>query len=143
MDSISTVLDKGIFYFNYFYSSVHVFHADVHMFSPPHTSPQIYSSSRITGGILHGHALGNTLNAADHEDVFHDTLLPISGKVLIYYSEKDPADLTIEKMKPTTFIKHQVTSSIQPVLTSVAEKYSPIQSKYLVLIIRLKLTSCD
>ena len=142
MDSLSTVQDKGIFYLIISMAWSYIFYVDVHMGSP-HTPPKLYGSSRITGGILCGHALGNTLNAADHKDVSYDMLLPIPGKVLIYYSEKDPANLTIENMKPTTFIKHQVTFSIRPVLTKVAEKYSPIQSKYLVLIIKLKLTSWD
>ena len=112
MDSSSTVQDKGIFYLIISMAWSHIFYVDVHMGSPPHTPPKLYGSSRITGGILHGHALSNTLNAADYKDFSYDMLLPIPGKVLIYYSEKDPANLTIENMKPTTFIKHQMTSSI-------------------------------
>ncbi|KAF8804433.1 hypothetical protein BYT27DRAFT_7107409, partial [Phlegmacium glaucopus] len=92
------------------------------MLSPP----RLHGSSRTTGGILRGHALGNTLNAADFDDV-SDMLHPIPGKVLVYSSNQDPANLSLEDLKPTTFVKHNVTSSIRPVLAKVAEKYSPIQ----------------
>ena len=68
MDSSSTVQDKGIFYLIISMAWSHIFYVDVHMGSP-HTPPKLYGSSRITGGILCGHALGNTLNVADHKDV--------------------------------------------------------------------------
>ena len=100
---------------------------DIKMHSPPISPPRLHGSSRTTGGILRGHALGNTLNAADFKDVA-DIHHPIPGKVFIYSSNQDPANLSIQNMKPSTFIKLNVTTSIQPVLTKVAEKYSPIRS---------------
>ena len=93
-----------------------------------HSPPRLYGSSRTTGGILRGNTLGNTMNTADFDDIV-DVLHPISGKVLVYSSNQDPANLSIQTMKPSTFIKHNITSSIQPVLKKVAEKYSPIQSE--------------
>lgn len=72
--------------------------------------------------------LGNTDNAADFGDVA-DVLLSTPGKVLVYSSDQDPANLSIQNMKPSAFIKHNVTLSIQPVLAKVAEKYSPIRSE--------------
>jgi hypothetical protein len=93
-----------------------------------HSPPRLHGSSRMTGGILRGHALGNAFNAADFNDVT-DVYHPIRGKVLVYSSNQDPANLSIQNMKPSAFIKHIVTSSIQPVLTKVAEKYSPIRSE--------------
>jgi hypothetical protein len=88
----------------------------------------------MTGGILRGRALGNAFNAADYGDAL-DALYPITGKVLVYSSNQDPANLTIQDMKPTTFIRHDVTPSIQPILAKVADKYSPIRSKlYLIMI---------
>jgi hypothetical protein len=72
--------------------------------------------------------LGNAFNAADFEGSL-DVLHPIPGKVLVYSSTQDPANLSIQNMKPSAFIKHNVTSSIQPVLAKVAEKYSPIRSE--------------
>ncbi|KAF8806945.1 hypothetical protein BYT27DRAFT_7167214 [Phlegmacium glaucopus] len=99
------------------------------MDSPPHTPPRPYGSSRMTGGILRGHALGNTLNAADFQSS-EPVLHPVIGKVLVYASTEDPANLSVQNMKPTTFVKHQVTLSLRPVLSKVADKYSPIRSKY-------------
>jgi hypothetical protein len=95
------------------------------MNSPP-ISP--HGSSRTTGGFLRGRALGNMDNAADFDDVV-DVLHPIPGKVFVYSSNQDPANLSIQTMKPSAFIKHNVTRSIQPVLAKVAEKYSPIRSE--------------
>ena len=98
------------------------------MNSPPTSPPRLYGSSRMTGGIFRGRALGNTSNAADFNDVM-DEHHPIPGKVFVYSSNQDPANLSIETLKPSTFIKHDVTRSIQPVLTKVADKYSPIRSE--------------
>ena len=82
----------------------------------------------MTGGVIRGHAFGNTLNAADYHDDMEDMLFPVQGKVLVYSSNEDPANLNVEGMKPTLFIKHNVTKSIQPILSKVGIKYSPIQS---------------
>lgn len=97
----------------------------------PLTSPPPHGSSRMTGGIFCGNALGNALNTADFNDAATDVLHPILGKVLVYSSNQDPANLSIQDMKPSAFIKHNVTPSIKPVLKKVAEKYSPIQSELL------------
>ena len=102
---------------------------DIKMNSPPITPPP-HGSSRMTGGIFRGNALGNALNTADFDDVV-DVLHPILGKVFVYSSNQDPANLSIQDMKPSAFIKHIVTSSIKPILTKVAEKYSPIRSESL------------
>ena len=98
------------------------------MNSPPASPPHLHGSSRVMGGILRGRALGNTFNAADFQDV-EDVLHPMPGKVFVYSSNQDPANLSIQTMKPSAFIKHDVTPSIQPVLSKVAEKYSPIRSE--------------
>ena len=73
------------------------------MNSPPTSPPCPYGSSRMTGGILHGQALGNVLNVVDFDDVM-DVLHPISGKVLVYSSNQDPANLSIQKMKPSALL---------------------------------------
>jgi len=127
------VVDQGmliLFCYYYLFNCIIIFNLDVHMQSPPHTPLMLYGSSRITGGSLRGRALGNVLNAADLGDISEDIFHPLPGKVFVYYSTGDPANLTIQNMKPTTFIKHDVTSSIQAVLAKVADKYSPIRSKF-------------
>lgn len=100
------------------------------MDSPPNSPPRPHGSSRMTGGIFRGNALGNAINSADFNDAA-DVLHPILGKVLVYSSNQDPANLSIQDMKPSAFIKHDITSSIKPILTKVAEKYSPIRSELL------------
>ena len=119
--------DIGMVYICYCYL-LFMLSLDVKMNSPPITPPRPYGSSRTTDGIFRNRALGNTYNAADFSDVA-DVLHPIPGKVLVYSSNQDPANLSIQTMKPSAFIKHDVTRSIQPVLTKVAEKYSPIRSE--------------
>ena len=130
------VVDKGmliLFCYYYLFICIMIFNLDVHMQSPPRTPLMLYGSSRTTGGFLRGRALGNVLNAADLGGISEDILHPRPGKVFVYYSTGDPANLTIQNMKPTTFIKHNVTSSIQTVLAKVADKYSPIRSKFIYL----------
>ena len=100
------------------------------MDSPPTSQPHPHGSSRMTGGIFRGHALGNALNTADFNDAL-DVLHPILGKVLVYSSNQDPANLSIQDMKHSAFIKHNVTPSIKPIPTKVAEKYSPVLSELL------------
>ena len=109
--------------------AVPVLALDVKMASPPISPPHLYGSSRETGGIFHNCALGSTYNAADFNDVAEDVLHPIPGKVLVYSSNQDPANLSIQTMKPSAFVKHDVMRSIQPVLRKVADKYSPIRSE--------------
>ena len=105
-----------------------VFALDIKMASRP---LRLYGSLRETGGIFRNRALGNTYNAADFNDVVDvvDVLHPIPEKVLVYSSSQDPSNLSIQTMKPSAFVKHDVTRSIQPVLRKVAEKYSPIRSE--------------
>ena len=100
---------------------------DITMHSPT-TPPHPHGSSRMTDGVFRGRALGNKVNAADFKDV-KDVLHPIPGKVYVYSSNQDPASLSIESMKPSAFIKYIVMTSIESVLTKVAEKYSPIRSE--------------
>ena len=92
----------------------------------------LYACITQTGGILRGRALDNASNAADNDDAL-DVFYPIPGKILVYSSNQDPSNLTVQNMKPTTFVRHDVTIySTYP--CQVAEKYSPIQSElYLVI----------
>jgi len=90
--------------------------------------PRLYGSSRTTGGIIRGRAFGNMLNAADINDHIEETHFPVPGRVLVYSSPEDPANLNIGMMKPTLFVKHDVTPSIQPILSKVGGRYSPIRS---------------
>jgi hypothetical protein len=128
IDITTTPFDQGIFIFIFIfkYILVLIYKIDIKMHSPP----RLHGSSRMTGGIIRGHALGNMLNAADLDNNTPDLTFPIPGKVLVYSSNQDPANLNVQDMKPSTFVKHPVTSSIQDVLSKVSGRYSPIQSKF-------------
>ena len=102
---------------------------DITMHSPQNSPPRLYGASRTTGGIIRGRAFGNTVNAADICDEVTETLFPVPSKVLVFSSADDPANLNVEQMKPTLFIKHLVTPTIQPVLSKISGRFSPIQSQ--------------
>ena len=99
------------------------------MKSPMNSPPRLHGSSKVTGGIIRGRALGNMLNAADLDDLAEEMVFPVMGKVLVYSSDQDPANLSTGSMKPTMFLKHKVTWSISDVLSKVSGRYSPVQSK--------------
>ncbi|MGB8538604.1 MAG: hypothetical protein WCD57_19430 [Acidobacteriaceae bacterium] len=90
---------------------------------------RLEGSSRVTGGFSRGHALGNVFNFADAEDVAMDnTIGSAEGKVLLYFSNQNPADVNFEA-KPSASFKHEVVSTVKPVLKAISGKFSPIKSK--------------
>lgn len=97
------------------------------MASPPH-SPPAYGSSRTTGGVFRGRALGNTFNFADADDMDlrHDDQLlgPIMGKVLCFHSPVDPT-----VTKPDLFFNMEVVPNLGPVLQKFGRLHSPVRSK--------------
>jgi len=99
---------------------------DVPMTSPTASPLQnLQGASRITGGIIHGRALGNVFNMAD-ADSGDDMAVPRTGKVHLYSSLVNPADV-----KPPCVPTINVHFSMEPILKSIAAKWSPIQSKHL------------
>ena len=91
------------------------------MNSPP-SSPPLQGSSRTTGGRTHGHAARNVFNFADG-DMNLDPLVLRTGKVHVYNSPVNPIEV-----KPFWTLKINVEFSMAPVLKSIAEKWSPIES---------------
>ena len=91
------------------------------MVSPPVSPPRntLQGASRMTGGKLHGRALGNIFNHADGEDNIY--LGARKGKVLVYQTPKDPMD-----HKPDMSITSEVAPRLKPVLKTLARKYSPV-----------------
>lgn len=89
------------------------------MASPP--PPE--GSSRTSGGILRGKAIGNTFNYGDGQE------LPMvseeqEGVVKLFNSLAD-ADANLKPL----IIKTKVVPTISPVLKKLARRYSPIESK--------------
>ena len=95
------------------------------MTSPPSSPPlALCGSSRTTGGSTRGHATGNVFNFADAGDDNNlETLVLRTGKVHIYNSPVNPVEV-----KPFHILKVDVQFSMAPVLKSIAEKWSPIES---------------
>ena len=103
------------------------------MISPPISpSKNLQGASRITGGFSRGRALGNTFNVADAPDyeMDLDLTLAISGKVYIYDSHSQLADLDPITVKPCRILKTDVSRTFAPVLTKLAHKYSPVLSMF-------------
>jgi hypothetical protein len=102
-----------------------------------------YGASRTTGGVFQGKAIGNVMNWGDvgmycfilnyfqvFNFIFSDAMdvdtevqqNPV-GKVLLYTSRSDT--------KPAMTFKHKTTNQLPPILKGLAEKFSPIRSKYI------------
>jgi hypothetical protein len=104
------------------------------MTSPAH-SPirplRLEGSSRVTGGFSRGNALGNAFNFADAEDAVLDNIVgPVDGKVLLYFSDQNPAEVNFSTRKPSASFNHKVVSTVKPVLKAISGRFSPIKSKF-------------
>jgi hypothetical protein len=88
------------------------------MASPP-TSPsfKLQGASRTTGGVIRGRAYRNVFNFADSHDLGVDPAAPVVGRVHLYDSCIDPAHT-----KPRAAFKLQITTSLDTVLSKLAER---------------------
>jgi hypothetical protein len=94
------------------------------MASPPNSPPHnLQGTSRMTGGIIRGHAQGNILNHANMLEFGYETQPPLlkHGRVLVYTSSN--------QVEPTMVFKHEVTPSLAPVLRTLKRRYSKFSSK--------------
>ena len=117
---------------------------DIIMNSPPHVileiqdskmaSPPREGSSRSTGGLLRGKALGNNFNFADYKDVTKEPVLDPSisakGIVYVYSFMDDPTGLKPENLTPSTKVQVIVNIHLGPIIDAVAKKYPAIKSEY-------------
>jgi hypothetical protein len=102
------------------------------MTSPPMSPAQnLQGASRTSGGIIRGRAFGNVFNFADTSDLQMDLdiTLAIPGKVYLYESVSDSVTLDPTKVKPKRIIKTDVSRTLEPVLTKLSRKYSPVRSE--------------
>ncbi len=106
-----------------------MFYSDVHMQSPANSPPRLRGSSRVVGGYARGRAPGNVFNLADANSMQVDDLGPTMGKVFLYFSNDDPAQLSPASAKPSGSIKCAVTPTVAPVLKAVVWKFSPVKSE--------------
>ena len=105
---------------------------DVEIISPANSPIHplyLEGSSQVTGRFSCGHALGNVFNFADAEDVVMDnTVGSAEGKVLLYFSSQNPADVNF-MAKPSASFKHEVVSTVKPVLKAISGRFSPVKSQ--------------
>ena len=78
------------------------------------------------GGIFRERALGNALNIADISPV-RDLGLSQSGTIRLYVSSGNPEHLDITQMHPTMTVEAPLSTTIQPVLETLADIYSPVK----------------
>jgi hypothetical protein len=79
----------------------------------------------MKGGILRGHATGNVVNMAGEleSQTLNHSNSNLTGNVLLYRSCKAAS--------PAMTMRHQVTPELEPILSSLGGRYSPIESKFL------------
>ena len=70
--------------------------------------------------------MGNTLNMADIFPV-QDPGLFQSGTIRLYVSSGNPEHLDISQMHPTMTAEAPISMTIQPVLETLADIYSPVK----------------
>jgi hypothetical protein len=89
------------------------------------TMPPPHGSSRVTGGILRGRAVGNVLNLPDAPD-FLDDVIPEVGTIKLY------SDLSQHPSthRPVLTMKTKMMSSLKPILEKLVNRYSPISSEF-------------
>lgn len=100
---------------------------DILMASPIDSPPGLQGASRITGGFIRGRAHGNVYNLADPID-FDQRLGRVMGKVHVYTSHGNP-----NNSDPYMSLKHEVTTSLAPVLKKLGNQYSPVKSKHIII----------
>ncbi|KAF8876472.1 hypothetical protein BD779DRAFT_1449379 [Infundibulicybe gibba] len=91
------------------------------MTSPSDSPSRAFGASRTVGGILRGKALGNTPNLSDYPE------MDPQGKVRVYTSNADPAEMDLIEMKSSFSMNHPVVSNVAPVLQALDGRYSPIR----------------
>jgi hypothetical protein len=93
------------------------------MQSPPDSpAHNLQGASCVTGGFARGRAVGNVFNFADGVDIKSDPPeIYCKGKVLLYDTNGD-----MDKIKPKLSMKHEVISTLGPILSTLKKRYPKI-----------------
>ena len=99
-------------------------------------------SSRSTGGLLRGKAIGNVVNFANMQDIAAAEPIDTSvkGTVKVYTSDIEPSELDFANMKPITKVTIKINTNLGPVLAEVANRYPAIKSKSIFIMFELSLS---
>ena len=130
-DIVIVPVDSNVMYFIIILFYLLLF-LDIDLANLPHLErqPPANGSSRSTGGILRGRALGNAPNIGDPFDDVQQDVKPLSrGRVNVTIVQHPPGDLVIEN--PTSHLKvmSPCYETLGPLLKKVAKSYSPVRSK--------------
>jgi hypothetical protein len=104
---------------------------DISMIQPPN------GSSRSTGGVIRGRAVGNAPNIGDPFDDMQQEVRPLPrGRINITITQQPPGDVVIEN--PTSHLKvlSPCYETFAPLMKKVAKSYSPVCSEYLIILIQ-------
>ena len=110
---------------------------DLSNLQPPEIQAPANGSSCSTGGILHGRAFGNVPNIGDAFDDMQQDVRPLpQGHINITIVQQPPGDVVIEN--PTSHLKvlSPCYETFAPLMKKVAKSYSPVCSKYLIILIQ-------
>ncbi|KAF8876477.1 hypothetical protein BD779DRAFT_1789862 [Infundibulicybe gibba] len=84
--------------------------------SSPPSPPRAFGASRTEGGIFRGKAFGNTSKLSDYPE------LEPQGKVRVYLSNLDPAEMVPLEMRSSFSMNHPVVSNAKPVLQALKNR---------------------
>jgi hypothetical protein len=102
---------------------------DLSKLQPPKIQAPANGSSRSTGGILRGRALGIAPNIGDPFDDTQQEVRPLSrGRINVTIVQQPPGDVVIEN--PTSHLKvlSPCYETFAPLMKKVAKSYSPVRS---------------
>ncbi|KIJ91187.1 hypothetical protein K443DRAFT_115390 [Laccaria amethystina LaAM-08-1] len=95
------------------------------------TPPRLQGASRTTGGILRGHAYGNSENMADLLETDNQDQGKVLGHVNIYVSSENPAIIDPSSTRPSFSAVTPVVPRLGPILEDVAVTFSPLKNRNL------------
>ena len=94
-------------------------------------------SSRSTGGILRGRALGIAPNIGDPLDDMRQDVTPLSrGQINVMIVQQPPGDVVIENTTSHLKVMSPCYETFACLMKKVAKSYSPIRSKYFIISMR-------
>jgi hypothetical protein len=93
-------------------------------------TPLPEGSSRTTGGVLRGRAMGNVLNFPDASDPLGDRPVPAKGTLRLY------SDLAHQPSthQPILTMKTDAKPTLGPILHKLSRSYSPVRSKFFLIL---------
>ncbi|EDR02990.1 uncharacterized protein LACBIDRAFT_307791 [Laccaria bicolor S238N-H82] len=102
---------------------------DLSNLAPPETEVPANGSSRSTGGILRGRAVGNLFNIGDSIYDAPQEVRPLSnGRINITIVQQPPSDVVIDNATSHLNVKSPCFETLGPLLKKVAKSYSPVRN---------------